>query len=228
MDRIRRALRTDQTFDPRQVWMLYNSIELSIVARTLLSICASEAAVERSFSTQKFVHSTQRNRLKADAVEAEMMICFNTNTLESRSMRLRVTMNILEDCMGTWKKKRTACNDPLRSCKRYCRKRYVPTDEEGDEDEDSDEEQLPPLVAAAAGTRQSRRIQRVPSVKFKTESDFVKWFATDIGVWANTTWNVDLRNLLQGSARRLVSSPCTERLEELVKEYAQSLGNAPI
>ena len=43
----------------------------------LLSVGISEAAVERSFSMQKFTHSDIRNRLSEDIVEAEMRIKFN-------------------------------------------------------------------------------------------------------------------------------------------------------
>ena len=51
--------------------------ELSYLALCLLSVGISEAAVERSFSQQKFTHSEVRNKLEADIVEAEMRIKFN-------------------------------------------------------------------------------------------------------------------------------------------------------
>jgi hypothetical protein len=62
------------------VWALYN-VELSVVARALLTMPASEAAVERSFSTQGAVHSKLRNRLHGHAVEQEMFVSFNSAAL---------------------------------------------------------------------------------------------------------------------------------------------------
>lgn len=51
--------------------------ELSKVAIALLSICPSEASVERSFSAQSDVHSLDRNRLSDEIIEAEMNIKIN-------------------------------------------------------------------------------------------------------------------------------------------------------
>ena len=46
--------------------------ELSTISIAMLSICPSEACVERSFSIQSNVHSSERNKLSEDLVEAEM------------------------------------------------------------------------------------------------------------------------------------------------------------
>jgi hypothetical protein len=50
----------------------------------LLSISASEAAVERSFSMQDIVHSKRRNRLNDESVEDEMFIKFNYRALKQQ------------------------------------------------------------------------------------------------------------------------------------------------
>jgi hypothetical protein len=57
--------------------------ELAHVAVALLSVCASEAAVERSFSLQDRIHSKTRNRSGDDLVEAQMFIKFNAGLLKS-------------------------------------------------------------------------------------------------------------------------------------------------
>jgi hypothetical protein len=61
------------------VWTYYLPIyyELSKVAIALLSICPSEASVERSFSMQSDTHSPDRNRLSNEVIEAEMNIKIN-------------------------------------------------------------------------------------------------------------------------------------------------------
>lgn len=63
--------------------MLSGTRELAHVAVALLSICASEAPVERSFSIQDLVHSKVRNRSGDDMVEAQMFIRFNSPLLHS-------------------------------------------------------------------------------------------------------------------------------------------------
>jgi hypothetical protein len=64
-------------FDARNLWSLYLPCELAIVALAILDVNPSEASVERTFSSQKFVHSKLRNRLSKSNIEEEMMIRFN-------------------------------------------------------------------------------------------------------------------------------------------------------
>jgi hypothetical protein len=73
-------------WDARHLWRtkLRSASELSICAMALLSITASEAAVERSFSMQDIVHSKRRNRLKDESVEDEMFIKFNYRALKQQ------------------------------------------------------------------------------------------------------------------------------------------------
>jgi hypothetical protein len=63
--------------------MLDAAPELAHVAVALVGICASEAAVERSFSLQDRIHSKTRNRSAEDLVEAQMFIKFNSPVLHS-------------------------------------------------------------------------------------------------------------------------------------------------
>lgn len=73
-------------FNPRAVWNLYladsHAPLISHAAVALLSVSASEAAVERTFSAQGLVHSDLRNRMSGDTVEAEMFIKFNQRTVQ--------------------------------------------------------------------------------------------------------------------------------------------------
>lgn len=61
------------------VWGKYiiEYYELSKIAIALLSICPSEASVERSFSILSDIHTPERNRLSGDAIDAEMSIKIN-------------------------------------------------------------------------------------------------------------------------------------------------------
>jgi hypothetical protein len=71
--------------NPVTVWQSFRDgvLELASVAVAILSICASEAAVERSFSIQDRIHSKSRNRSKDDLVEAQVFVKFNTVALET-------------------------------------------------------------------------------------------------------------------------------------------------
>jgi Protein of unknown function (DUF 659)/hAT family C-terminal dimerisation region len=75
-------------FDPRSVWFLYTdkAPEMSYVALALLSVNASEACVERSFSAQGFVHSDVRNRLGPKEVENELIIKLNSELITESSI----------------------------------------------------------------------------------------------------------------------------------------------
>ncbi len=66
-------------YDIKLLWNLciISYYELSNIAIAILSICPSEAQVERSFSIQADVHSLDRNKLHAELVEAEMNIKMN-------------------------------------------------------------------------------------------------------------------------------------------------------
>lgn len=63
------------------IWEMYSG-ELPIVAKALLSVTASEAAVERSFSQQDAVHTKRRNRLLDQTVQNELFVKFNRRALD--------------------------------------------------------------------------------------------------------------------------------------------------
>jgi hypothetical protein len=78
---------TDNSNDSlRQYWMQRitrpHTSHLAYVAWAMLGIAPSEAAVERSFSQQKHIHTAVRNRLSSDSVEDAMMIRMNLPLLD--------------------------------------------------------------------------------------------------------------------------------------------------
>jgi len=76
------AVENTTSWSALNVWRLY-TMELSIIARALLTMPSSEAAVERSFSAQGAVHSKLRNRLHDRTVEDEMFVSFNHNGMNN-------------------------------------------------------------------------------------------------------------------------------------------------
>jgi hypothetical protein len=84
IEELRKEYADDPPAFPRAVWNLYlvDAPIISHAAVAILSVCASEAAVERTFSAQGLVHSDLRNRLGDATIEAEMFIKFNQRTVE--------------------------------------------------------------------------------------------------------------------------------------------------
>lgn len=74
-------------YDARQTWSISMSTakELTILVVALLSITASEAAVERTFSRQGLIHSKLRNRMKDSTVQMQMFFSFNSRALDKTS-----------------------------------------------------------------------------------------------------------------------------------------------
>lgn len=71
----------NKKYDIKLLWNLYlpSHFELTNIIISILSICPSEASVERSFSIQSDVHSLERNKLSDELIEAEMNIKMNLN-----------------------------------------------------------------------------------------------------------------------------------------------------
>ena len=73
----------DESWCAANVWALHDG-ELAIVAKALLSLPASEAAVERTFSAQGLVHTKLRNRLLDVTVQQEMFVAFNDAVMSNK------------------------------------------------------------------------------------------------------------------------------------------------
>lgn len=83
-DRVQQSkeIKQRRRYDSRHTWALCTAKELPCLVIALLSITASEAAVERTFSRQGFVHSKLRNRLSDSSVQSQMFFSFNSRALE--------------------------------------------------------------------------------------------------------------------------------------------------
>jgi hypothetical protein len=83
---MRTALALHEVWHPKTIWENYSihCFALSIVAIAILSVSASEAAVERTFSTQGEIHRLKRNRLLNVSIESEMYIRLNEIALKKR------------------------------------------------------------------------------------------------------------------------------------------------
>lgn len=96
-----RFTKTDaiEDFNPRDFWMYYHGddIELVHVAVALLSICPSEASVERSFSLQNFVHSDRRNRLHDTTITSTMHIKMNVPILRNINVPVADDFELSDD-----------------------------------------------------------------------------------------------------------------------------------
>jgi hypothetical protein len=67
---------------------------LAMIARILLACCASEAAVERMFSKEGFIHNSYRNRLDTD-----IMLALTTNIVYSFFKSMQVYQPLTESTL---------------------------------------------------------------------------------------------------------------------------------
>jgi hypothetical protein len=212
-------------FNPRLVWSLYAEAALARVATVLLSVSPSEAAVERTFSAQKAVHSDHRNRLHGDTIESEMFLKFNHRTMLPRE--------------------RQPDDGVVEMDENYDAELYPPlppdlfdipvdideaasTDEEPPEIDDADAMEIedwnhePASSAAApasAGAR--RRARREPSVVHTSLNDFIAWFIAEHNITAGTVWNADLRNSLTRFSSRIPPPvPNVKSIEDSIRAAA--------
>ena len=105
IEELRKVYADDPSAFSRAVWNMYltDAPIISHAAVAILSVCASEAAVERTISAQGLVHSDLRNRLGDATVEAEMFIKFNLRTverMEGQQPRVRRKAHSPGDAMG--------------------------------------------------------------------------------------------------------------------------------
>jgi len=221
-------LRTGQSV--RTVWHLYSETLLAQVALVLLSVGASEAAVERTFSTQSLVHTKLRNRLLPPIVEAEMFIRFNRNSL---SKSTATTVGAAADQEDSGLEDSDVETTDWFDENRYSVEEIDASTDEEPQDEEKEECEVQAMVcgddvapvepearAAAAAAASSRRaVRRAISVPFATTSDFVQWYIKDRNITSAYNWNADARNALQSAASsRCKRGPTTIELEKQIKE----------
>jgi hypothetical protein len=211
---------------PRLFWALYKQHTLSTIARVLLSLSASEAAVERTFSAQGAVHTKNRNRLANPVVQAEMFLKFNQRVMKQRREDPPPpALGVVEmddaydsdDCVTLADHFRT----PSVSSESEEEDAEPPAAEEHKEEpmeEESDEPMDIEAAAAVAASANSRRIRRQPSARFPTLAAFIAWFIKEHHITPATTWNADLRNLLTARCSRApLPCPNTQSLEQLIR-----------
>lgn len=94
---LRGAHQPSSSTSSRVSWTHSSAHELCTLAMALLSVTASEAAVERSFSRQGIIHSKLRNRLLDDSVQMQMFFSFNTRALEQPNRHHSASVAELEE-----------------------------------------------------------------------------------------------------------------------------------
>ena len=191
------------------VWGSISS-ELATVARVLLSIPASEASVERTFSAQDSLMTKKRNRLADSTVQASMFVLFNTRAMRSTSAERRTQeVELSLDFMET---------DTER--------------EEDDDEEEEEEEQKENEVMIAEDSdvemvEPVEELRRTYSVIAADTMAFIKMYIQENGITTNTRWGGDRRNALEAAAAmRNPGGPNTEDLLFQVKAVAFQLQNA--
>jgi len=197
-------------WQPQRVWQLYPGVQLSIVAIALLSVTASEAAVERTFSAQKLVHSKNRNALLESSVRAEMMIKFNSRTLQGPSSftfaSSRMCIEMTVDASAEDEDAATAVPDAPEPDEQLLEAQsddiMVPNDDDVDEVLESE-----PAATRPASSAQQRALRRQPSISFESEAEFFKWFIEELKLTAESRINSNVTIALERHSTKLVNTP---------------------
>jgi hypothetical protein len=210
---------------------LYAESTLSRVALVLLSVSASEAAVERSFSAQAIVHSKERNRLHSETIEAEMFLKFNHRVMQPRDRQPEAAgAGVIEmdddfdaddhtdapqiDHFAAPDVDEVAStDDEVQGEER--------TEAKEDDDVEVDDDDVP---AAAASASDRRRARREVSIVHPSLDHFVAWFIDEHHITPATAWNADLRNsLLRYSSRIPPPVPTSKSIEASVRSAAAAV-----
>jgi hypothetical protein len=209
---------------PLLFWALYKQHTLSTIARVLLSLSASEAAVERTFSAQGAVHTKNRNRLESPLVQAEMFLKFNQRLLQQQQP------NETQPALGVVEMDDAYDSDECSTLVDHFQEQPIAPSSDEEVEEQKVEEEAQPMedvsdesvneevAAAASASANSRRIRRQPSIRFSTLEEFVAWFIREHHITPATIWNADLRNLLIARCSRApLPCPNTQSLEQIIR-----------
>ena len=207
--------------DARTVWRLFTSNALAHVAIALLSIPASEASVERTFSLQAAVHNKQRNRMLESTVENEMFLRFNQNVLAKE--------NVDDSCaemdddfdaashaeaFTLWEEADSELNQSA----------VPPVEEEHLMEEEQQEEKAEPAASAssAAAAPSSSRPRRTDSSVMERNKDFIDWWIDENGVTDEFQFTREIRNRLENDAwDRNRGGLSTKELEKQIRAEAR-------
>jgi hypothetical protein len=216
------------SWSPRKVWLLYSELELGIVAAALLSVSASEAAVERTFSAQGLVHSDRRNQLASASVEAEMMFKFNSRTLKKEQPLLSAgVIDMLEDASKQDEDAVTVVPESLQDGEEHAESMELLLDEEVIEHDEEEKQSAASAAAAQLTSAQRRALRRQPSITFRTMADFLEWFIQQQKLTAHSTITANVEAALVGLSDRLNNCPGAATLKLRLSEALAALSALP-
>lgn len=232
-ERIATVQRSAAGWNPRKVWLLYNETALAAVAVAILSISASEAAVERTFSAQALVHSKKRNALHSDTIEAEMMIKFNTRSVEQRATAAasfgqcrEQTEDAASDDEGLFGEVDNVSvateveEQPMQL-------NELTDDEELEQVEEPTAQPAAANSKSAAARRAERALKRQSSqpISFEHVDDFIAWFISN-KLQSGQKLTKEISNSLAHHSAKLSNSPSLVELEKKLRAALASTNHS--
>jgi hypothetical protein len=201
------------------VWGFF-TLELAVVATALLTMPASEAAVERSFSAQDSIHTKKRNRLYDESVEATMFIAFNTRPMRGStysSSPNELTMTCKEMSQEFIESDTDVESDIEMEVEQESKSdsdlNYSESEDDEDDDDAADVDDSPPSSAAAAA-----------AVPRRTRSNITADTDRFLRQWINeqnppiTAWHKNYEIGLDAAAlKKNLGGPTTKALVTRVK-----------
>ena len=198
-----------KTWQPRRVWNLFKHTRLSIVATALLSLSASEAAVERTFSAQGLVHSKLRNSLHSQIVQAEMMLKFNSQaTSQSTAAQDFGCIEMTADSVKEDEDAATLAPEAVDSDEQL----QFDDDAKQTVEEEIKESEPAGSSAAATSSAQQRALRRAASETFLDLASFINWFIAEHGLTPGCRINADVLLALERHSSKLIGTPGTATL----------------
>lgn len=215
-------------FEPKRVWLLHRAAApiISHAAIAVLCVAGSEAAVERTFSVQKLVHSDRRNRLNEAAVEAEMFIRTNerllVNSKSSSASRKRKQTPLSVEMEAD-----DVDGEPVPSLAALFQRPAV-QEEQKQADGHAVSAAAAPAAAAVAAQPEVVEVSVPPPVD-QVEA-FVKQFVREEHVTAHYRWSPSRLQVLEGKAAGH-NPPIimhTALLKDRIKQYVSGQGAAEV
>jgi hypothetical protein len=231
-ERIATVQRSAAGWNPRKVWLLYNETALAAVAVAILSISASEAAVERTFSAQALVHSKKRNALHSDTIEAEMMIKFNTRSVEQRATAAASFGQCREQTEDAASDDEELFGEAdnvsvATEVEEQPMQLNELTDDELEQVEEPAAQPAAAISKSAAARRAERALKRQSSqpISFEHVDDFIAWFISN-KLQSGQKLTKEISNSLAHHSAKLSNSPSLVELEKKLRAALASTNHS--
>lgn len=219
-------------WNPCAYWTLQiddvGSKHLALTSLVLLQVSASEAAVERTFSSQDQIHNKKRNRLLDEIVEKELFIKFNHRAMNKKFVNIAGATSDLpspdDDTgsdsvhkLGDIKDADTPGNDS--DCKEDVERIIANIVDEPDEPVSNDDS----VYARQPGRRRHVRGPHYDNgaseINAETLTTFVQQYTQANNISSDYVWSKENKNLLEAATLQYKGFPSLKHIIARIQSY---------